>query len=119
MSFFKRKRVVSKGECRSSPQGLKRHSPDKPASIGMKSVTKAGVAGDDLAKQKETTHMGVWEKLVGRTNEERIFINGQPLTALLDTGSQVTHVSHDYCVANGIEINPIAKLVNTRGHWWG
>ena len=112
MSFFKRKGAVSKGECRSSPQGLKRHSPDKPASIGVKSVTNEGVAGDNLATQKEPTHMGVWEKLVGRANEERIFINGQPVTALLDTGSQVTHVSHDYCVANGIEINPLAKLVN-------
>ena len=78
----------------------------------MKSVTNEGVAGDDLAKQKEPTHMGVWEKLVGRANEERLFINGQPVTALLDTGSQVTHVSHDYCIANGIEINPLAKLVN-------
>ena len=115
MSFFKRKRAVSKGECRSSPQGLKRHSPDKPASIGMKSVTNEGVTGDHLAKQKDPNHMGVWEKLVDRANEESIFINGQPVTALLDTGSQVTHVSHDYCVANGIAINPLAKLVNIEG----
>ena len=68
-----------------------------------------------MAKQKDPNHMDVWEKLVGRANEETIFINGQPVTALLDTGSQVTHVSHDYCVANGIDINPIAKLVNTEG----
>ena len=27
----------------------------------------------------------------------------------------MTHVSHDYCVANEIEINPIAKLVNIEG----
>ena len=81
----------------------------------MKSVTNEGVTGDDLAKQKEPTHMDVWEKLVGRANEESIFINGQPVTALMDTGSQVTHVSHDYCVANGIEINPLAKLVNIEG----
>ena len=47
--------------------------------------------------------------------KERIFINGQPVTALLDTGSQVTHVSHAFCVANGIEINPLAKLVNIEG----
>ena len=64
MSFFKRKRAVTKGECRSSPQGLKRHSPDKPASIGMKAVTNEGVTGDDMAKQKDPNHMGVWEKLV-------------------------------------------------------
>ena len=78
----------------------------------MKSVNNEGVTGDDLAKQKEPTHMGVWEKLVGRANEEKIYINGQPMTALLDTGSKVTHVSHDYCVANGIEIKPLVKLVN-------
>ena len=81
----------------------------------MKSVTNEGVTGDDLAKQKEPTHMGVWEKLVGRANEERIFINGQPVTVLLDTGSQVTHVSHDYCVVNGIAINTLVKLVNIKG----
>ena len=111
---LKEKRLSPRGVW-SSPQGLKRHSPDKPASIGVKSVTNEGVTGDDLAKQKGPTHMGVWEKLVGRANEERIFINGQPVTALLDTRSQVTHVSHDYCVANGIEINPLAKLVNIEG----
>ena len=111
-----------KGECGSSPQGLKRHSPNKQpqveASIGLvKSVTNEGVTGDDLVEQKGPAHMGVWEKLVGRANEERIFtpINGQPVTALLDTGSQVTHVSHDFCLANGIEINPLAKLVNIEG----
>ena len=119
MPFFKRQRAVSKGECGSSPQGLKRHSQNKQpqveASIGVKSVTKEGVAGDDLVEQKGPTHKGVWEKLVGRANEERIFINGQPVTALLDTRSQVTHANHDFCLANGIEINPLAKLVNIEG----
>ena len=74
MSFFKRQRAVSKEECRSSPQGLKRHSQNKQpqveASIGVKSVTKEGVTGDDLVEQKGPAHMGVWEKLVGRANEE-------------------------------------------------
>ena len=74
---------------------MKRHSPSKQApvkaSIGVKSVTNEGVTGDVLVEQKGPAHMGVWEKLVGRANEERIFINGQPVTALLDTGSQVTH----------------------------
>ena len=27
----------------------------------------------------------------------------------------MTHVSHDYCVSNGIAIHPIAKLVNIEG----
>ena len=64
--FFKRQRAVSKGECGSSPQGLKKHSQNKQASIGVKSVTNEGVTGDDLAEQKGPAHMGVWEKLVGR-----------------------------------------------------
>ena len=119
MSFFKCQRAISKGECGSSPQALKRHSPNKQqqveASIGVKSVTNEGVAGDDLVEQKGPAHIGVWEKLVGRANKERIFINGQPVTALLDTGSQVMHVSHDFCLTNGIAINPLAKLVNIEG----
>ena len=115
MPFFKRQRAVSKGECGSSPQGLKKHSQNKQASIRVKSVTNGGVTGDDLVEQKGPTHMGVWEKLVDRANEEKIFINGLPVTALLDTGSQVTHVCHDFCVANGIEINPLDKLVNIEG----
>ena len=98
MPFFKRQRPVSKGECGSSPQGLKKHSPNKQASIGVRSVTKEGVTGDDLVEQKGPAQMGVWEKLVGMANEEKIFINGLPVTALLDTGSHVTHVSHDFCV---------------------
>ena len=81
----------------------------------MKATTNEGVTGSDMAKQKDPNNMGVWEKLVGRANEESIYINGQPVTALLDTGSQVTHVSHDYCVDNGIAIHPIAKLVNIEG----
>ena len=112
---LKDKGLSQREECRSSPQGLKKHSPNKQASIGVKSVTKEGVTGDDLVEQKGPAHMGVWEKLVGRANEEKIFINGLPLTTLLGTGSQVTNVSHDLCVANGIEINPIAKLVNIEG----
>ena len=94
---------------------MKRHSANKQASIRVKSVTNEGVTGADLVEQKGAAHMAVWEKLVGRANEERIYINGQPVTGLLDTGSQVTHVSHDYCLANGIEINPLAKLVNIEG----
>ena len=112
---LKDKGLSQRGECRSTPQGLKRHSPNKPASIGMKSVTNEGVTGGDLVEQNGPAHMAVWEKLVGRANEEKVFINGLPVTALLDTGSQVTHVSHDFCVANGMEIVPLAKLVNIEG----
>ena len=48
----------------------------------MKATTNEGVTGGDMVKQKDPNHMGVWEKLVGRVNEESIYINGQPVTAL-------------------------------------
>ena len=53
---------------------------------------KGEVTGDDLVEMRGPTQEEVWRKLVGRANEERIFINGQPLTALLDIGSRVMHV---------------------------
>ena len=85
------------------------------ASIVVKSVTNEGVIGDGLVEKKGPAHMGVQEKLVGRANKEKNFINGQPVTALLDTGSQVTHVSHDFCLANGVEVHPLSKLINIEG----
>ena len=42
-------------------------------------------------------------------------MNGNTVTALLDTGSQVTHISLDYFQAMGIPINPIDQLVNIEG----
>ena len=42
--------------------------------------------------KKEQGQKEIWTKLVERANEDKIFINGQPVTALLDTRSQVTHV---------------------------
>ena len=53
--------------------------------------------------------------MVERANEDKIFINGHPVTALLDTGSQVTHVSQDFCLANGIKFNPSNQVVNIDG----
>ena len=41
-------------------------------------------------------------------------MNGNTVTSLLDTGSQVTHISLDYSQAMGIPINPKDQLVNMR-----
>ena len=56
-----------------------------------------------------------WPRLIGRVNEEKIIVNGNTVTDLLDTGSQVTHISLDYCQAIGIPIHPIEQLVNIEG----
>ena len=37
------------------------------------------------------------------------------MTALLDTGSQVTHISETFCQANDIQINPLDQLVEIEG----
>ena len=56
-----------------------------------------------------------WTRLIGRANEEKVIVNGKAVTALLDTGSQVTHISLDYCQAMGIPIHPINQLVKIEG----
>ena len=56
-----------------------------------------------------------WAKLVGRANEDQIVINGHPVTALLDTGSQVTYISEAFCQAKGFQIYPLSHLVEIEG----
>ena len=108
-------RAVPRGECLNSPYGLKMLSPTEKSrrnnSIGAKSAT-GGKEAETLVGQEESTHADLWVQLIGRANEDQIFINGYQVTALLDTGSQVTHVSQDFCLAKGIQIQPISQLVN-------
>ena len=56
-----------------------------------------------------------WAKLVGRLMKTKFFINGHQVTALLDTGSQVTQVSQAFCLAKGFQIHPISQLVDIEG----
>ena len=56
--------------------------------------------------QRNTLNPDPWARLIWRANEEQILVNGQPVTTLQDTGSQVTHISHDYFQAKGIPITP-------------
>ena len=37
------------------------------------------------------------------------------MTALLDTGSQITHVSKALCQATGLQINPLNHLAEIEG----
>ena len=64
---------------------------------------------------QEKLSIDPWTRLVGRANEEQIVINGHPVTALLDTGSQNTHVSEAFCQAKGFKINPLNHLVEIEG----
>ena len=101
------------------PQQQRMHSPNEQsnvkANIGAKSVTNERVTEEDLVEERRPTQEEVWGKLVDRANEERIFINGHPVTALFDTGNHVMHVSHEFCLGNGIQIHLITQLVNIEG----
>ena len=91
-----------------------RHSPtiSKSTNIGSKKMARSPI---DNNKSTKFLNPDPWARLIGRANEEKIIVNGNTVTALLDTGSQVTHISLDYCQAMGIPINPIEQLVNIEG----
>ena len=91
-----------------------RHSPtsSKSTTIGGKKMAMSPI---DNGKSTTFLNPDPWARLIGMANEEKIMVNGNTVTALLDTGSQVTHISLDYCQAMGIPINPIEQLVNIEG----
>ena len=110
LSHAKRQRAVSGRECMNSPT-TQRHSPtiSKATNIGGKKM-----ASNNNIPSK-FLNPDPWTRLIGRANEEKITVNGNTVRALLDTGSQVTHVSLDYCQAMGIPIYPTEQLVNIEG----
>ena len=106
----KRQGAVSGRECMNSPTDLQSHSPCicKSTNVGGKKL-----AGENSSSK--FLNPDPWSRLIGRANEERIIVNGKTVTALLDTGSQVIHISLDYCQAMGIPIHPINQLVKIEG----
>ena len=86
---------------------LESHSP-----VGQSTI---GTLKEKEAEKLTKEHNNPWPKLIGRANEDQIMINGHPVTALLDTGSQVTHVSEAFCQANNFQIYPLDKLVEIEG----
>ena len=110
MPQFKRTRAVPKGECINSPISLESHSPVEQPNIEI-SVEKEA----NRLAQRQNISNNPWSRLIGRANEEQVVVNGHPVTALLDTGSQVTHISEACCQANNIQIHPLDKLVEIEG----
>ena len=84
----------------------------KSTNIGGKKMARSPI---DNSKSTIFLNPDPWARLIGRANEEKIIVNGNTVTALLDTGIQVKHISLDYCQAMGIPINPIEQLVNIEG----
>ena len=107
---FKRRRAVQTGEYLNSPKDSKRHSP-----VSQPTLNTTREKGVHKMATKKKTSIDPWARLIGRANEEQIVVNGHPVTALLDTGSQVTHISEAFCQANDIQINPLHQLVEIEG----
>ena len=104
------------GECMNSPIYPHSHSPPRPCISVSKSLGGGKVArGINRNPQENTLNPDPWARLTGRGSEEQILVNVKPLTTLLDTGSQVTDISHDYSLAKGIPLNPIKQIVNIEG----
>ena len=110
MPHFKRKRAVQNEQCLNSPRSLESHSTVDQPIIETCTEKKA-----NRLANKKTVSNNPWSRLIVSANEEQIVINGHPVTALLDTGSQVTHISEAFCQANKIQINPLDKLVEFEG----
>ena len=110
LSHAKRQGAVSRREYMNSPIALQSHSPclSKTTNVGGKNVARE-------TPNSKTLNPDPWTRLIGRANEEKIRVNGKTVTALLDTGSQVTHISIDYCQAMGIPIYPINQIVKIEG----
>ena len=96
-----------------SPTSL-RHSPSisKATNIGG---TKMARSSNECSNSSKFLNPDPRVRLINRANEEKIRVNGNTVMALLDTGSQVTHISLDYCQAMGIPINRIEQMVNIEG----
>ena len=93
MPHAKRQGAVSGRECMNSPN-TQRHSPtiSKSANLGGKRMARNTTNNDTPST---FLNPDLWTRLIGRANEEKITVNGNTVTALLDTGSQVTHVRLD------------------------
>ena len=113
MPHFKRKGLF-KGECLNSPGRLERHSSTVQPTVVKPESTSGEKGAEVLVEQEKVSSAGPWARLVGRANEDQV-INGHPVTALLDTGSQITHVSEAFCQAKGFQINPLNQLVEIEG----
>ena len=82
--------------------------------MSLESHSPVGQFTLETLKEKEAEkltkeHNNPWTKLIGRANEDQIMING-PVTALLDTGSQVTHVSEAFFHANNFQNLPFGQI---------
>ena len=96
-----------------SPINPHSHSPHISGSTTLGGKNVARETNRNL--QINTLNSDPLARLVGRANAEKIMVNGKSVIALLDTGSQVTHMTHDYCQAMGIPIHPITQLVHIEG----
>ena len=56
-------------------------------------------------------------ELNGRVNEGDIFVGDIQVTALIDTGAQVSTITQDFCEAHRYDIHPAKQILCLEGTW--
>ena len=56
-----------------------------------------------------------WARILGRTNETDVEIDGIISKASIDSGAMISIMSKDYCYEHGYEIQPLEHLVPIEG----
>ena len=54
--------------------------------------------------------------LIGCSNEAPVIIDGQEVTALIDSGAQVSSISVQFCEELTLQIQPLGWLLGARGY---
>ena len=53
--------------------------------------------------------------LVGHSNEAPVIVDGQRLTALIDSGAQISSISSQFCEDLTLQIQPLGRLLELEG----
>ena len=57
--------------------------------------------------------------LLGYAREVRVVVEGTEITALVDTGSQITAFTKGFCIERGLKILPLRNLMKGMSHLKG
>lgn len=90
-------------------KGFRKKKGDSPYEFEAEIKTKK------VNNQANFTNPDPWARLIGSSNTAAIYLEGQAVTGLLDTGAQLSLISRKFCLDNEFEIQPLEKLIGLDG----